>query len=101
MRMVLKDAIFLENYRKQIYPQNVTIYNWIEFTFFPTLVYEPLYPRTASVRIVYIVEKICISFAVMSFMFAILEKYILRDLSQESHSKPVQTIINLLVPATL
>jgi len=101
MRMVLKDSIFLENYRKQIYPQNVTLYNWIEFTMFPTLVYEPLYPRTASVRIIYIVEKVCISMAVMSFMFAILERFILQSLSHQSKSQPIETIINLLVPATL
>ena len=101
IRMVLKDSIFLENYRKQIYPQNVTLYNWIEFTFFPTLVYEPLYPRTASVRIMYILEKIAITFFILSFMFAILEQFMLDSLSDKSRSEPIETIINLLVPATL
>eukprot|EP01084_Bolivina_argentea_P238036 399916_1 len=100
-RMVLKDSIFLENYRKQIYPQNVTLYNWVEFTWFPTLVYEPLYPRTSSVRILYIVEKICLSLFIMSFMFAIVEKFMLKSLSQASQYEPVVSIINLLVPATL
>eukprot|EP00485_Elphidium_margaritaceum_P019612 CAMPEP_0202732294 /NCGR_PEP_ID=MMETSP1385-20130828/187583_1 /ASSEMBLY_ACC=CAM_ASM_000861 /TAXON_ID=933848 /ORGANISM="Elphidium margaritaceum" /LENGTH=412 /DNA_ID=CAMNT_0049398601 /DNA_START=574 /DNA_END=1812 /DNA_ORIENTATION=+ len=100
-RMVLKDAVFLEHYRKTVYPSNVTLYNWIEFTFFPTLVYEPLYPRTASVRVLYVLEKIVIILFVMSFMYAILEQFILRKLSHLSIASPIQAIIDLLVPATL
>jgi len=101
MRMLLKDSVFLENYRRWIYPQNVTLYNFLEFTCFPTLVYEPLYPRTSSVRIVYLIEKVVMSLAVMSFMFAILERFMLRSLTSTSQSAPIRTIIELLVPATL
>eukprot|EP00483_Globobulimina_turgida_P011189 UN11210 len=35
------------------------------------------------------------------FMFAILERFMLKSLSMESQSEPIETIINLLVPATL
>merc|ERR1719242_390229 len=101
MRMVLKDNIFLENYRKQIYPQNVTLFNWIEFTWFPTLVYEPLYPRTNSVRFVYLLEKAAMFFGTMGVMWAIVGRYMLPLLSEHSRDEPVETIINLLVPATL
>eukprot|EP01083_Nonionella_stella_P102958 293552_1 len=100
-RLVLKDTVFLEDYRRQIYPQNVTLYNWFEFTLFPTLVYEPLYPRTTSVRVMYVMEKVLVFVAVMSFMFTIIEKFMLDNLSQQSKSEPIETIINLLVPVTL
>jgi len=101
LRMILKDALFMENYRRTIYPQNVTLWNFFEFTCLPTLVYEPLYPRTSSIRIAYVIEKLLFTIFLTICNFTIVEKFILTVFAKMSELSAMQCIIQLSVPMIL
>jgi diacylglycerol O-acyltransferase-1 len=58
-------AALPEIYARCPYPQNITMSNLCYFWWAPTLVYQPVYPRTDSIRWVFVakrvVETICLS----------------------------------------
>lgn len=99
-RMVLKDAIFMENYRCNVYPKNVTFWNFFEFTWMPTVVYEPLYPRTSGIRIFYLIEKGFTAILLIGVMYTLFEKYMMPVLIDTSLNS-VEQVIKLLVPMTI
>lgn len=47
-----------EIYRKCPYPQNITIGNLVYFWWAPTLVYQPVYPRTDKIRWVFVFKRL-------------------------------------------
>lgn len=59
------------------YPANVTFANFLDFLFLPTLVYELEYPRTAEIRISYLLEKIAGTAGAMLIMYLTIQQYIL------------------------
>ena len=56
-KKMLKDILLNEEYRREIYPKNVTAYNYLIFSCMPTLCYEPSFPRTQKIRWSYILDK--------------------------------------------
>lgn len=59
------------------YPNNLTYGNFIDYLIIPTLVYELDYPRTQSVRPLYLLEKTLATFGTFSLLYIITEHYIL------------------------
>ncbi|KAI5476326.1 hypothetical protein MNV49_007839 [Pseudohyphozyma bogoriensis] len=63
--------------RRVVFPENVTYFNFFDYLLVPTLVYELEYPRTKSIRPVYILEKTLATFGTFSILVLIVEHYIL------------------------
>ncbi|GAA6027218.1 hypothetical protein JCM8097_002495 [Rhodosporidiobolus ruineniae] len=59
------------------FPDNVTWLNFIDYLLVPTLVYELEYPRTTTLRPLYILEKILATFGTFSLLILIVEHLIL------------------------
>lgn len=63
---------------KNYYPSNLTLFNWAEWTFMPTLVYELEYPRQEKIDWGYVAEKTGAIFGVLIIMQTISQAYIYR-----------------------
>lgn len=59
------------------YPDNLTYANYIDYLLVPTLVYELEYPRTSSIRPLYVVEKTLATFGTFFLIYAITEHVII------------------------
>lgn len=57
------------------YPGNVNIYNYWLFLWFPTLVYQPSYPRTDSIRFSFVIRSFGDSMLCILFTYAIFVRY--------------------------
>lgn len=50
------------------FPQNINLFDFFEFSMFPTLVYTLNYPRTRKIRWMYVLEKSCGVFGIIFLM---------------------------------
>ncbi|KAI5807983.1 MBOAT, membrane-bound O-acyltransferase family-domain-containing protein [Peziza echinospora] len=90
------------------YPENVTFFNYLEYLFFPTVVYELEYPRQDSINWTYVAEKLVATFGVLGIMIVVSQHYIypvvvkcneMRSLPIEDRLKEFPWILNdLMVP---
>ncbi|GAB7355435.1 hypothetical protein MBLNU459_g5944t2 [Dothideomycetes sp. NU459] len=60
----------------QAYPNNLTIGNFADWVFLPTLVYELEYPRQERINWMYVLEKTVATFGVLGVMQVISQAYI-------------------------
>jgi sterol O-acyltransferase len=58
------------------YPNNLTLYNFVEWTCLPTLLYEVEYPRQERVNWLYVLEKSAATLGVIWVMIIISQTYI-------------------------
>jgi sterol O-acyltransferase len=83
------------------FPNNITIWNYIDFLLIPTFVYELEYPRTPRFRPFYFFSKV-LGFAVgFVLIYITLEHYIhpvMNDLHNETF---LESIIQLMLPYTV
>ncbi|RPB24507.1 hypothetical protein L211DRAFT_784775 [Terfezia boudieri ATCC MYA-4762] len=90
------------------YPDNVMWFNYLEYLFFPTVVYELDYPRQPSIDWGYVAEKMIATFGVLGIMIITSQHYIwpvvlrsheLRQLPITDRLKEFPWILNdLIVP---
>ncbi|WWD21187.1 hypothetical protein CI109_105671 [Kwoniella shandongensis] len=83
--------------RGLIWPQNVTYKHYVDFMFFPTLVYQLEYPRTTTMRPLVVLEKIVATFGTFSLIYTVTEHYIMPVLPKEGDSL-VRSFVNLALP---
>ncbi|KAL9131394.1 MAG: hypothetical protein Q9217_000662 [Psora testacea] len=57
------------------YPRNITIGNLSYFWWAPTLVYQPLYPRTTSIRWTFVVKRLAETFSLSIFIWLASAQY--------------------------
>lgn len=57
------------------YPENVTLGNLIYFWWAPTLVYQPVYPRTDRIRWVYVLKRLAEVFCLSAFIWFASAQY--------------------------
>lgn len=69
------------------YPDNLTYANYLDYLLIPTLVYELEYPRTSSIRPLYVVEKTLATFGTFFLIYAITEHVIIPH-HEASKGKP-------------
>ncbi|KAF2859488.1 acyl-CoA/sterol acyltransferase [Piedraia hortae CBS 480.64] len=76
------------------YPHNLTLGNFLQFTCFPTLVYELTYPRSDSRNWLYILEKLLAVFGILILMNVISQNYIYplvaRTITMKSQNTPME-----------
>ena len=95
---LLIEIIKLDEYRKSIYPRNVTLANFIEFSCLPVLVYEPKYPRTKAVNWLNLAEKLITIAGIIVFNWFLWEEFILPAIhlavvSPDGTTVPVEHLI--------
>ncbi|WVN87832.1 uncharacterized protein L203_103027 [Cryptococcus depauperatus CBS 7841] len=81
-----------------VWPQNVTFANFVEYMFFPTLVYQLEYPRTQTMRPLVVLEKIAATFGTFSLIYTITEHYIIPHMPDEGTESLGTTFIKLALP---
>lgn len=69
------------------YPKNLNWKDFVEFTCFPTLVYELEYPRQDSINWWYVAEKTAATFGVIGVMMVISQAYIYPAFAQAVEMK--------------
>jgi len=72
----LLDDLSSRGKNKVVWPNNLTLLNFLDYLSIPTLVYELEYPRTTSIRPLYVIEKTLATFGTFSLLYIITEHYI-------------------------
>ncbi|WVQ63720.1 uncharacterized protein L199_001873 [Kwoniella botswanensis] len=80
-----------------IWPQNVTYRHFLDFMFFPTLVYQLEYPRTKTMRPLVVLEKVVATLGTFSLIYTITEHYILPVIPKPGDPL-IRSFINLALP---
>nr|XP_019049785.1 sterol O-acyltransferase [Kwoniella bestiolae CBS 10118]OCF28715.1 sterol O-acyltransferase [Kwoniella bestiolae CBS 10118] len=80
-----------------VWPQNVTYKHFLDFMFFPTLVYQLEYPRTKTMRPLVVVEKVVATLGTFSLIYTITEHYILPVIPKPGDPL-LRSFINLALP---
>jgi len=70
----IEDAV-PEIYETCPYPQNITLNNLTYFWWAPTLVYQPVYPRTTNIRWVFVAKRMAEVFGLSVFMWVVSAQY--------------------------
>jgi hypothetical protein len=100
LRRQLETFRELDEYRAQVWPSNVTLRNFVEFTTMPVLVYEPRYPRTQKTSGTYVARKTAELVGLHVVGLLVVERSILpvvNNLSMPLYAK----VVELLVPVSL
>jgi len=74
-RVLQKTASFIHNVkvqRQNCWPNNIKLWDYFIFTCMPLMCYEPLYPRTTSIRWWYLLEKALVGLCMLSIMWTIV-----------------------------
>lgn len=64
-----------EIYKKCPYPSNISLGNLIYFWWAPTLVYQPVYPRTPKIRWIFVAKRMVEVFGLNAFMWIASAQY--------------------------
>lgn len=79
------------------WPDNVTFANFWDYLLVPTLVYELEYPRTKSIRPLYVLEKTLATFGTFFVIYVITEHFIIPH-SPSPDTPLLQTFLKLAMP---
>ncbi|SPO41356.1 related to acyl-CoA sterol acyltransferase [Pseudozyma flocculosa] len=80
-----------------VWPDNVTYANFWDYLLVPTLVYELSYPRTTTIRPLYVLEKILATFGTFLVIYVITEHWIMPN-SPSPDTPLLRTFLQLAVP---
>ncbi|KAL8684419.1 MAG: hypothetical protein Q9224_006362, partial [Gallowayella concinna] len=89
-----------ELYSQCPYPRNVTISNLAYFWWAPTLVYQPVYPRSPSVRWLFVLKRVAECFSLSMFIWLASAQYaapVLRNSLDKMATLNIASIIERLM----
>ncbi|OWP01140.1 hypothetical protein B2J93_6590 [Marssonina coronariae] len=89
-----------EIYSQCPYPQNITLSNLTYFWWAPTLVYQPVYPRTTKIRWVFVGKRMAEVFGLNAFMWIASAQYaapVLRNSLEEIANLNLVSILERLM----
>ncbi|GAA5989577.1 hypothetical protein JCM10908_000537 [Rhodotorula pacifica] len=92
-----KDALSSGGKENISFPQNVTFLNFIDYLLVPTLVYELEYPRTTTIRPLYVLEKTLATFGTFSLLILIVEHFILPNMPRSDQTF-FASVLDLALP---
>lgn len=72
------------------YPENLTLWNYIDYLLVPSLVYDIVYPRTEKIRWSFVFEKTLATLGTFALMTMIVEHYILPVIPENLASMTTQ-----------
>jgi len=79
------------------YPNNITMKNFAVYQLIPTLVYELEYPRTDSIRPLYVFEKTVATFGTFALLYTMTESFIL-PLTPNAGDSFFRALLDLSLP---
>jgi sterol O-acyltransferase len=79
------------------YPNNQTLKNFAVYQLIPTLVYELEYPRTESIRPLYVFEKTVATFGTFALLYTMTETFIL-PLTPTAGESFFRALLDLALP---
>lgn len=74
--------------------------DWILFLITPSLVYEPKYPKTNSISLAYLAEKVITTLGILIIHFHIFHEYLAPKLSQVNVVPLFDSFTSLILPVT-
>lgn len=80
------------------YPQNVTLFNFVDFLFCPTLVYDLEYPRIPKFRVDYFATKFFGIVTSFFLLYMTVEHYVFPVLHDMPNLSFVDSLVDLLCP---
>lgn len=89
-----------EIYTQCPYPENITLNNLSYFWWAPTLVYQPVYPRTTKIRWVFVAKRMAEVFGLNAFMWIASAQYaapVLRNSMETIASLDITSILERLM----
>ncbi|KAH8754468.1 MBOAT, membrane-bound O-acyltransferase family-domain-containing protein [Hyaloscypha finlandica] len=89
-----------EIYSQCPYPKNITLGNLTYFWWAPTLVYQPVYPRTKKIRWVFVIKRMSEVFGLNAFMWIASAQYaapVLRNSLDKMASLDLPSILERLM----
>ena len=89
-----------EIYSKCPYPKNITLSNLTYFWWAPTLVYQPVYPRTQKIRWIFVAKRMGEVFGLNAFMWIASAQYaapVLRNSLDKMASLDIPSILERLM----
>ncbi|GAA5861742.1 hypothetical protein JCM3774_002691 [Rhodotorula dairenensis] len=92
-----KDALSSGGKENISFPQNVTILNFLDYLLVPTLVYELEYPRTKTIRPLYVLEKTLATFGTFTLLVLIVEHFILPNMPRSDQTF-FASVLDLALP---
>lgn len=72
----LEDELTSTGPRGVRWPANVTLLNFLDYLVIPTLVYELEYPRTRTIRPLYVLEKVAATFGTFSLLYILVRSIV-------------------------
>ncbi|KAG0236654.1 hypothetical protein BGW42_003070 [Actinomortierella wolfii] len=81
----------------ELWPANVTVYNFFDYLIVPSLIYELQYPRTEKIRLAYIFEKAVATLGTFTLLYLTTEHYIYPVIFNPNIS-PLRALVLLLIP---
>ena len=96
----VKDELVPEMYAQCPYPENITISNLIYFWWVPTLVYQPVYPRTDRIRWIFVFKRLGEVFGLGAFIWVLSAQYaapVLRNSLDKIASLDITSILERLM----
>lgn len=104
----IKDQLLLRN---TIYPQNITLWDFLLFTCTPTLCYSPIYPRTCqdamdaknvnlkdNIQWIYFIEKAIMGLGIIACMYLITEHMVIPVITNSNEMDYASCVIQLYFP---
>lgn len=81
-----KDALSSGGKEAISFPNNITLPNFVDYLLVPTLVYELEYPRTKSIRPLYVLEKTLATFGTFTLLILVVEHFILPNMPRQDQT---------------
>ncbi|KAG0325330.1 hypothetical protein BGZ99_000786 [Dissophora globulifera] len=81
----------------ELWPANVIVANYVDYLIIPTLIYELQYPRTTSIRPMYVFEKVVATMGTFSLLYLTTENYIYPVVFDPA-IPPARALVLLLIP---
>ncbi|CAO3662247.1 unnamed protein product [Umbelopsis vinacea] len=100
LRAMESEVEFIEEdlvHGKTVFPNNITLMNYLDYLLVPSLVYWMEYPRTDRIRPWYIFEKTVATLGSFLLLYVTTERYILPKLYDPTMSE-MRVIVELLFP---
>ncbi|RLN20840.1 hypothetical protein BBJ28_00000994 [Nothophytophthora sp. Chile5] len=88
----------LELARNDGQPPSTNIKDFTMYLLYPTLVYEPKFPRTERIRWGYLAEKFLANTLAISTLYIIVTNHVLPRLEESGLEHPVLSVTSLLLP---
>ncbi|EGF79799.1 hypothetical protein BATDEDRAFT_33345 [Batrachochytrium dendrobatidis JAM81] len=83
------------------FPNNITLWNYIDYLLVPTLVYELSYPRTEKFRPLYFINKAAATLCTFGLLYVSYEHYILPVLLDMPNHTFFDSVFQLMMPFTM